>query len=182
MTTTLRGPDARRWHVGVINGPNMPNLGRRDRRIYGPIASLDDLEALVAEFAERIGIEVEQVASNHEGDLLDFIHSASERCDAFLINPAGLTTYGEATRHALADSRRPYVEVHFANTARHFDGVVPGGRRLESQFTYTAAGLVMGLRQHGYLGALLSLSLALDDGDFLGATAHRHAEGDSCTS
>lgn len=169
MSGRLRPERARRWKIGVINGPNMPNLGHRDKRIYGSIASLADLESLVSDFADAIGVHVEQFASNHEGEILDFIHRTAEETNAYLVNPAGLTTYGEATRHALADSRRPYVEVHFANTVRHFDGVVGGGRRLESQFTYTAAGMVMGLRQHGYLGALLGLTLALDDPAFLGS-------------
>lgn len=165
----LRPEGARRWRIAVINGPNMPNLGQRDPKIYGPIRSLADLEKLVAQFADLIGVDVVQYSSNHEGDILDFIHRMAPEADAFVINPAGLTTYGEATRHALADTGRPYVEVHFANTARHFDAVSHGGQRLESRFTFTAAGLVMGLRQYGYLGALLALSLSLDDSNFLGA-------------
>lgn len=165
----LRPQGARRWRIAVINGPNMPNLGHRDAKIYGPIRSLADLETLVAEFGELLGVEIVQFSSNHEGDILDFIHRTAPEVEAFVINPAGLTTYGEATRHALADTERPYIEVHFANTARHFDAVSPGGKRLESRFTFTAAGLVMGLRQYGYLGALLALTLALDDESFLGA-------------
>ena len=165
----LRPEGAHRWRIAVINGPNMPNLGHRDTKVYGPIRSLADLERVVAEFAGLLGVDVVQYSSNHEGDILDFIHRTAPEADAFVINPAGLTTYGEATRHALADTERPYVEVHFANTARHFDGVSPGGQRLESRFTFTAAGLVMGLRQYGYLGALLALALSLDDAGFLGA-------------
>ena len=167
----LRPEGARRWRIAVINGPNMPNLGRRNREIYGPIRSLAELEELVASFGELLGVDVVQFSSNHEGDILDFIHRTASQADAFVINPAGLTAYGEATRHALADTERPFVEVHFANIARHFDAIAPGGQRLESRFTYTAAGLVMGLRQHGYLGALLALCLSLDDPSFLGTSA-----------
>lgn len=170
---SLRPEGARRWSIAVLNGPNMPNLGRRDEKIYGPIKSLADLEEMVTGFAHLIGVDVFHFASNHEGDLLEFIHESAAGSDAFIINPAGLTTYGEATRHALADSGRPYVEVHFANTMRHFDAVSPGGARLESRFTYTAAGLVMGLRQYSYVGALLALCLSLDDRSFLGASAER---------
>lgn len=169
-TATLRPAGARRWRIAVINGPNMPNLGRRDEAIYGPIRSIADLERYVESFADRIGVEVVQVSSNHEGEILDFIHGIASDTDAFVINPAGLTTYGEATRHALADTGHPYVEVHFANTARHFDAVAQAGQTLTSRFTYSAAGLVMGLRQHGYLGALLALSLSLDDQAFLGVS------------
>lgn len=165
----LRPADAPAWRIGVINGPNMPNLGHRDQAIYGPINSLAALEALVERYAALIGVDVTQFASNFEGEILEFVHRTAADMHAYVINPAGLTTYGEATRHALADSRRPFVEVHFANTAQHFDAVTPGGQRLESRFTYTATALVMGLRQYSYLGALLGLSLALDDQAFLAA-------------
>lgn len=168
MNFQLREDSARRWRIGVINGPNMPNLGNRNKEIYGPIRSLADLEQMVLGFAEFLGVDVVHYSSNHEGNILEFIHGIVHDVDAFMINPAGLTTYGEATRHALTDSGRPYIEVHFANIARHFDTVSTGGRRLESRFTYTATGLVMGLRQYGYLGGLLSLCLALDDAQFLG--------------
>lgn len=171
MTALLRPEGAIQWRIGVINGPNMPNLGNRDPNIYGPIRSLADLERYVADFAAAIGVEVVQFGSNHEGAILDFIHAHAGGTDAWLINPAGLTTYGEATRHALADSGRPYVEVHFANISRHFDQVAPAEQHLSSRFTHSAAGLTMGLRQHGYLGALLALCLSLDDEAFLGTSS-----------
>lgn len=168
MSLSLRGPDARRWRISVIDGPNMPNLGRRDKGIYGPIKSLDDLQTLVRAFGDEIGVAVECFASNHEGAILDFIHGSAETTEAYIINPAGLTTYGEATRHALVDTGRPYVEVHFANTARHFRSVSGDAEPPRSKFTFSATGVVMGLRQYSYLGALLALSLGLDDAAFLG--------------
>lgn len=164
---SLRPSTARRWRIAVIDGPNMPNLGRRDQAIYGPIRSLEDLQEIVRGFADELGVTVRQFASNHEGEILDFIHETAAEVDGYLINPAGLTTYGEATRHALADTTRPVVEVHFANLSRHLAAVAPGEQR-QSRFTHTATGLVMGLRQFSYLGALLALALALDDSSFLG--------------
>jgi len=156
----------------VIDGPNMSNLGARDPEIYGRIRSLADLQQLVREFGEALGTEVTSFASNHEGDILEFIHAAAARTHGFVINPAGLTTYGEATRHALQDSGRPYVEVHFANLMRHYAGVAPSSHLQQSRFTYTATGLVMGMRHYSYLGAVLALCCALDDDAFLG---HRGA-------
>lgn len=147
----------------------MPNLGARDEAIYGPIRSIEDLHRTVAEFADVLGVSVSAMSSNYEGEILEFIHHSAAEMDGYLINPAGLTTYGEATRHALADTRRPYVEVHFANLSRHLEAV-SGATRLESRFTKSAVGLVMGLRHHGYLAALLGLTLALDDSAFLGGS------------
>jgi 3-dehydroquinate dehydratase II len=163
----LRGEAPARWTIGVIDGPNMPNLGARDPQIYGPIGSLAELQKLVSDFARLLQLDVTQFASNHEGEILEFIHAAASNVDGFLINPAGLTTYGEATRHALQDSGRPYVEVHFANTMRHYAGVAPAGHLQQSRFTFTALGLVMGMRQYSYLAALLALACALDDDAFL---------------
>jgi 3-dehydroquinate dehydratase II len=165
----FRADSARRWRIGVIDGPNMPNLGRRDRAVYGELASLAELQSIVAAFAADIGVEVEAFASNHEGEILEFIHESSRSVDAYVVNPAGLTTYGEATRHALAESGHPFVEVHFANTARTFPDLAGPGSLMESRFTRSATGLVMGLRHHGYLAALLGLVLALDDEHFLGS-------------
>lgn len=164
----LRPSDARVWSIALIDGPNMPNLGARDEAIYGPIRSIGDLHRLVTDFGSTLGLSVECMTSNHEGEILDFLHAGAARTDAYVINPAGLTTYGEATRHALADTGRPYVEVHFSNLAVHLPSVA-GTRPLESRFTRSALGLVMGFRQYSYLAALLALALALDDASFRGS-------------
>lgn len=171
----LRADDARRWTIAVIDGPNMSNLGARDPSIYGPIASLDDLQQMVRSFAQVLGVDVVPCASNHEGEILEFIHRTAGEVDGYVINPAGLTTYGEATRHALSDSRRPYVEVHFANIVQHFTHVAPDGPAYQSRFSATATGVVFGLRQYSYLGGLLALVLGLDDRRYLGGEATEHA-------
>lgn len=169
---SLRAEGATAWRIALIDGPNMPNLGARDQAIYGPIRSIGDLHALAGRFAQQLGLDLRTMTSNHEGEILEFVHATASEVDGYVINPAGLTTYGEATRHALADSGRPYVEVHFANLARHMEHI-SGARRLESRFTKSAVGLVMGMRQYGYLGALLSLALALDDESFLDGASRR---------
>jgi 3-dehydroquinate dehydratase-2 len=175
FVSLLRGEGTRQaWKIGVVDGPNMPNLGARDQAIYGPIRSLDDLQAYVAAAAKSLGLETVFFASNHEGEILEFIHGQAAECHAFIINPAGLTTYGEATRHALDDTKRPVAEVHFSNTARHFSRVVPPTQQQTSRFTYSATGLCMGFRQHSYIAALVALALSLDDSSFLDGGAHCH--------
>lgn len=173
MNAHLRPDSARRWTIAVIDGPNMSNLGARDPGIYGPIASLDDLQQMVRSFADALGVNVVPFASNHEGEILEFIHRTATEVDGYIINPAGLTTYGEATRHALSDSRRPYVEVHFANIVQHFTSVAPGGAAYQSRFSATATGVVFGLRQYSYVGGLLALVLGLDDDTYLGGEPQR---------
>ncbi|SDP13826.1 3-dehydroquinate dehydratase [Klenkia soli] len=173
MPVLRRPADAPRWTIAVVDGPNMPNLGHRSEAIYGPIRSLADLQAMVREVAGELGVEVVQFASNHEGEILEFIHRTATEVQGYVINPAGLTTYGEATRHALDDTGKPVVECHFANIARHFAEVAPHSQQQTSRFTYTATGLTMGLRQHGYAAALVGLTLALDDEAFLAGGTRR---------
>ncbi|OWV93600.1 hypothetical protein ATY79_27055 [Rhizobium sp. R693] len=132
----------------------MTSLGRRDKNIYGTIGSLQELEDLVCEVGAKIGVEVVPYHSNHEGDLVDFIEAQSN-IDAYLINPGGLWAFGEPTKLALHQSRKPFVEVHFAN-------IYATGH--DSVFTSVATGTVMGFRHFGYLGALIALAAELRAG------------------
>lgn len=149
-----------RHRIAVIDGPNMSNLGRRDSRVYGSIPSLDELRGRVQRLADRLDVDVEFFTSNYEGALLEYIHDVADRVDAVIINPAGLTEVGEATRHALEDTGLPVVECHFANIVH---------RNLPSRFTRTATGMSMGMRQYSYDAALVGLVQSLDDPSFLGS-------------
>lgn len=147
----------RQWRIGMINGPNMPNLGRRDPAVYGSVESMEDLERRVAGVCEGLGVSLAgSVCSNSEADILGWIHANTANLEGLVVNPAGLTTFGEATRHALQESRVPFVEVHFGNIAR---------RQVESRFTATSAGACFGLKRHSYTAAVVALVGALDSGD-----------------
>jgi 3-dehydroquinate dehydratase-2 len=148
----------RRWRIGLLNGPNMPNLGRREHARFGAVRSLRELEDRAMQLAEALGVELSQTfASNHEGEILDWIHSQTDSLDGLLVNPAGLTWTGEATRHALYDSGLPVIEVHFAN---------PALRGKPSIFSDAAVGTCQGLRKHSYSAALVAMVAMLDDDDF----------------
>jgi 3-dehydroquinate dehydratase II len=163
MTTSFfRRGSTRRHVIGVIDGPNMSNLGQRSQATYGTIPSYAALHELVEETAAELGVDTVSIVSNHEGEILEWIHATAAEVDGYVINPAGLTTYGEATRHALEDSTRPYIETHFANTVKHFNRVSPHVR-LESRFTSTAQGVSMGMRQYSYVAALVGLTMLLDE-------------------
>jgi len=156
----------------VIDGPNMSSLGNRSKQVYGAISSLDELKQYVRDFGRDLGVEVENFSSNHQGDILEYIHESASRVDGYIINPAGLTTVGEGVRHALEDTGRPSIEVHFANISASASGSRGlGGGSINSSFTHTATGMAMGLRQYSYAAALVGLVLSLDDPGFLGETA-----------
>lgn len=155
--------------IAMIDGPNMSNLGKRSKKIYGDIHSLDDLKNFVVDYGKGLGVEVETFSSNHMGDILEYIHESADRVDGYIINPAGLTTVGEAIRHALEETQLPHIEVHFANISA-VSGASRGlvGGTLKSTFTHTATGLSMGMRQYSYTAALTGLVQGLDDPYFLG--------------
>ena len=92
---------SRPLRIILLDGPNMPNLGNRNKRVYGPIASIEALQTYLKEVGAKLGVTIEALASNHEGCILDEIHRTAAQCDAYILNPAGLTKTGEPTRHAL---------------------------------------------------------------------------------
>jgi 3-dehydroquinate dehydratase-2 len=167
----LRSQDARPLTFAFINGPNMGRLGRREGAIFGPVSSLEHLNGMADEFAKDLGVSLIHFQSDAESDILHFIHENGPSVDGFLINPAGLTYFGLATRDALLDSNKPYVEVHFANLSVWKQNTAPGRSDLQSMFTHTSSRVIEGLRHYGYFAGILALAMALDDESFLGAPA-----------
>jgi 3-dehydroquinate dehydratase-2 len=174
MTTFPPSPGFRaskRAHqIVVIDGPNMSNLGARNKRVYGAIASLTDLQDFCKEFGTALGVTVTPFASNYEGAILEFIHESAASADAYVINPAGLTQFGVATKHALTETGKPFIEVHFANIVA--PPTAPRGLPIgpwKSEFSASATAVMMGMREYSYSAAILSLAMALDDQNFLGA-------------
>lgn len=145
--------------IRLIDGPNMSNLGLRDERLFGAIESIEALHALVEETAKNLGVRLETFVSNHEGAILEHVHAAAADTDGFLVNPGGLTTTSEGFRHALQETKKPVVEVHFYNLTANGQS---------SLFSPSALAMVSGLRQYSYVAALIGLVLALDDETFLG--------------
>ena len=98
----------------VLNGPNINMLGIREPGIYGKNTFADLLE-LLKETGSRLGIEVSQFQSNHEGDLVDKIQWAYGKIDGIVINPAAYTHTSVAILDALKAVSIPAVEVHISN-------------------------------------------------------------------
>jgi 3-dehydroquinate dehydratase-2 len=105
--------------VGVIlliNGPNLNLLGDREPDVYGT-DTLDDCVADARAAARAAGHELEDVQSNHEGELIEAIQDARERTVAIVINPGALTHTSYAIADALAAYDGVKVELHLSNTA-----------------------------------------------------------------
>lgn len=97
----------------VINGPNLNMLGIREPDIYGR-TSYPALCALIEEYGQKHGVEVEQYQSNHEGDLVDKIQEAYGKVDGIVINPGAYTHTSVAILDALKAVAIPAVEVHIS--------------------------------------------------------------------
>ena len=98
----------------VINGPNINMLGIREPGIYGK-QTFSDLLLLLQTEAKRLGIDLEQFQSNHEGCIVDKIQASYGIVDAIVINPAAYTHTSVAILDALKSVAIPAVEVHISN-------------------------------------------------------------------
>lgn len=134
----------------MIHGPNLRLLGRREPDVYGT-ATLADIDGMLEELADELGVTLETFQSNHEGALVDFVDEASNRVDGFLINPGAYTHTSVALRDALVGVERPFVEVHLSNTAGREDF------RRRSFLSGVAAGVVYGFGVESYLLGLRGL-------------------------
>jgi 3-dehydroquinate dehydratase II len=136
--------------VGVLHGPNLRTLGRREPGIYGT-ATLADIDRALQTLAGELRFEVEAFQSNHEGEILDWLEESGERVDGFLVNPGALTHTSVGLRDGLLATGRPFVEVHLSN---------PDAReafRRHSFLSDVATGVVYGFGPESYLLGLRGL-------------------------
>jgi len=100
--------------IGVLNGPNLDLLGRREPEVYGPVslpAIIESLEAL----GRELGARIVAFQSNHEGELADWVRDVGSEQDGLLVNGAAYTHTSVALRDALLAAGVPFVEVHLSN-------------------------------------------------------------------
>lgn len=98
----------------IINGVNMNMLGIREPEKYGSM-TLKALEKELYAYSFELGIDLETFQSNHEGEIVEKIHSAYNNCDGIIINPGAYTHTSVAIRDALAAVKIPAVEIHITN-------------------------------------------------------------------
>ena len=134
----------------VINGPNLNMLGLREPEIYGK-ATISDLENTITEKAKELGILVDFFQSNHEGEIIDKIHSSMGVYSGIIINPGAFTHYSYAIADALSSVDVPAVEVHISNIHKREEF------RRNSVTAASCAGQIAGLGFYGYILALEAL-------------------------
>lgn len=100
--------------VLVILGPNLNMVGIREKNVYGTQTS-ESINEDIKSYAEKNNFEYEIFQSNHEGELIDKIHTVRDKYDAVIINAGALTHYSYALRDAIACFDIPFIEVHMSN-------------------------------------------------------------------
>lgn len=136
--------------VAVIHGPNLNMLGLREPEIYGT-TDLEKLNQDLKKEADKLDLEIEIIQSNHEGEIVDFLHDNYQDLAGVIINPGGLTHTSVVLRDALASVRLPIIEVHISNIHRREE------YRKKSITAEAAVGQITGLGVYGYLLALEAL-------------------------
>ena len=132
----------------VINGPNLNMLGERSEEHYGCMTYQTLCDEL-REYAGKRGMVLNFFQSNHEGEIVEKLHTlVHERCDFLIINMGAFTHYSIAIYDALEMQRVPIIEVHLSNIfARE-------AFRSHSLFAKLCVGQITGFKEHSYFLAV----------------------------
>jgi 3-dehydroquinate dehydratase II len=129
--------------VLVLNGPNLGRLGTREPDVYGHTTYPGLVEKCEAIGAE-LGLDVEVRQTDHEGEMLGWLHEAADDGTPVVLNAGAWTHYSIAVRDACAQLTAPLIELHISNTHRREDF------RHHSYISAVATGVILGLGVEGY--------------------------------
>jgi 3-dehydroquinate dehydratase-2 len=138
----------------LVNGPNLNTLGTREPEIYGN-ETLPDIEEKCKKAAISLGLELDTIQSNHEGELVTEIQKAGKTHKGLLINAGAYTHTSIAIMDALLTIGIPIIEVHMSNIFRREEF------RHESYISKTAKGVICGFGSDSYLLALQAMANVL---------------------
>jgi 3-dehydroquinate dehydratase II len=141
--------------VILLNGPNLNLLGLRQPEIYGR-ETLDDVAAKATDLADELGLRLKPQQSNHEGQLVDWIHQARGASDGIIINPGAYSHTSIAILDALNAYDGPVLEVHISNIHKR------ESFRHHSHVSLRADGVIAGFGTEGYLLALRRMASLLN--------------------
>ena len=144
--------------ISVLNGPNLNLLGLRQPAVYGR-ATLDDVEQVCIQAAERLDVAIDFRQTNGEGELISWVQECRGRARGIVINPAGYSHTSVALLDALLAVELPVIEVHLSNIHRREPF------RRHSYVSEAALGVICGLGVRGYALALTAMADIVTDED-----------------
>jgi 3-dehydroquinate dehydratase II len=141
--------------VLILNGPNLNLLGTRKPEVYGT-TTLADVEKLCTDAAAKLGLDVDFRQSNHEGQLIDWIHETGAAVKAgesigAVFNPGAFTHTSVALHDAIEGASLPVIECHISNVHKREEF------RHHSFISPVASGIIVGFGVHGYVLAINGL-------------------------
>jgi 3-dehydroquinate dehydratase-2 len=137
--------------IHVLNGPNLNLLGKREPHIYGH-TTLAEIEERCHKACSSLGLGLVFRQTNHEGQLVDWVHDAREQASGMVINPAGYSFTSVALLDALKASELAIIEVHITNIHRR-EAIYH-----KSLVSLAALGVICGLGPLGYDLAITALA------------------------
>lgn len=140
----------------ILNGPNLNLLGLRQPEVYGK-TTLAEVEAACQARAAALNVSLSFHQSNHEGQLIDWIHAARGTQDGIILNAGAYTHTSVALMDAISSAEVPAIELHLSNIhARE-------PFRHQSFIAKVAIGVICGFGPHGYLLAMDAMVAHLQD-------------------
>lgn len=133
--------------VLVLNGPNLNRLGTREPSVYGS-TSYSELVGRCEREGAALGLEVEVRQTNHEGELVEWLHEAADAGWPVVLNAGAWTHYSIAMRDAAGQLAAPMLELHISNVHKR------ESFRHHSVLSDIVTGVIAGLGVDGYLLAL----------------------------
>src|SRR5438477_11503397 len=126
-------------------------LGVREPETYG-YDTLADVELRCSARAAALDLMIDFRQTNHEGQLVEWIHEARDAADGIILNAGALTHTSIAILDALNAAGLPVIEVHLSNIFRR------ESFRHHSYVSLAASGVICGLGPQGYELALEAIA------------------------
>ena len=138
----------------IINGPNLNLLGEREQSQYGS-TTFEELKENCINKSNELGLKVEFMQSNVEGELVNTIQNSIKKFDGIIINAAAFTHTSIAIRDALSVFKKPIIELHISNIYNREEF------RQKSLISDVVTGGIFGLGSNGYILAIIAMQKLL---------------------
>ena len=140
----------------IINGPNINLLGEREQSQYGS-TNFDQLIEVCKKKSIELGLKIEFIQSNIEGELVNIIQDSRKKFNGMIINAAAFTHTSVAIRDALEIFKKPIIEIHISNIYKREEF------RHKSLISDIVTGGIFGLGTEGYILAIIAMHKILNN-------------------